>query len=262
MLKTILLTDISLPLKELQSRYQITLAQMFRIDNIYENYQNELKRLLTSEDLFLKDGPKTQNGYHLFTQHFGDYQFNETYLKIHNESLKNVIAAVKTLNNNPDADTKNNQQITQSEVENTENEELKGLWKSPIYLYSTDPKEASGISYFKEIQPGVTLEIFSPAFQGHVAEKVLFSKLLSNMPLKNLPKLSKVTIKNIAKYQALPPIEAVEKNPIEDGSQAQESEVIENEIEIKTNVKTEAEKASFYEFEEGKTNLQGELIKE
>lgn len=245
--KTILLTDFSLPLKELQSRYQITLKQMFRVDNIYENYQNEVKRILTSDALFLKEGPNTQNGYHLFTQHFGDYQFNETYLKIHNESLKNVIAAVKALNNGAEIDAKEFEHHLEDE-----GKDVKGVWQNPIYFYSTDPKEASGISYFKEIQPGVTLEIFSPAFQGHVAEKVLFSKLLSNMTWKNLPKLAKNSIKNIAKYHAMP---LIEENSVESTDEASDSKEV-------AEAKAPTEKTSFYEFKEGKTTLQGELIKE
>lgn len=242
--KTILLTDIKLPLKTLQSRYGISLVDLFRVEEIKENYQHELKRLLTSADLFLKEGPKTQNGYHLFKQYIGDYRFNETYLKIHGDSLKNVIEAVKSLNNPQD------DQANKSENRSDEkSEDLKGLWQDPIYLYSTDPYEASGISYFKEIQPGITLEIFSPAFQGHIAEKVLFTKLLETLSWKNLPKLSKKTISNIAKYSAL------ERSEISDFDNAPKDST-------KGNDNSNTDQASKqYEFKEGKTDLQGELIK-
>lgn len=236
----ILLSDITLPLKELQSRYHITLREMFRVDEIKENYKDELKRLLSSEDLFLKTGVNTQNGYHLFMQYFGDYRFNETYLKIHNNSLKNVLAAVKALNNN--ADIADDKSATKTkEASGKAQEETKGLWIDPIYLYSTDPKEASGISYFKEIQPGVTLEIFSPAHQGHIAEKVLFSKMLSNFSWKGIPKLSKKAISNIAKYSAI-----VEKT-------------VDNTNH--TDANTQPQKVKEYRFKEGKTDLQGELLK-
>ncbi len=218
----ILLTDITLPLKTLESRYDITLMQMFRIAEIQENYRTELKRLLTSEDLFLKTGPNTQNGYHLFTQHLGDYRFNETYLKIHADNVNNVLTAIQSVNSPKDSP-----------------KQPKDLWQAPIYFYSTDPKKVSGMSYLKEIQPGVTLEIFSPAYQGHIAEKVLFGKLLENIQWENQPKLSKKAIENITKYEALSDNNAPE--PTENTANTQ--------------------KQNHYEFKEGKTNLSGELLK-
>ncbi len=216
--KNILLTDIALPLKTLESRYDITLAQMFRVAEIEENYRAELKRLLTSEDLFLQTGPNTKNGYHLFTQHLGDYRFNETYVKLHADNVNNVLAAIKSINN-------------PKESANS----AQDLWQAPIYFYSTNPKEASGMSYLKEIQPGLTLEIFSPAYQGHIAEKVFFGKLLENIQWENQPKLSKKAIENIAKYEALT------------DNNAPESTV-------------NTQKQNYYEFKEGKTDRSGELL--
>lgn len=237
------LTDINEPLKTLEARYEITLAEMFREDEITDSYQQAVKALLTSPDLFLKTGPTTQNGYHLLTLNFGDYRFNETYLKIHNDSLQHVMTAVKALNNLEDnLPEKHNNQPQDAGIDVKEDQ--KGLWKAPIYLYSINPTEASGISYFKELQPGVTLEIFSPAFQGHIAEKVLFAKLLEKITWKNLPKLSKNAISNIAKYQAI-----------------EEAGKMNQDLNAPTKQKTDSP-AKFYQFKEGKTDLQGVLQKE
>lgn len=239
--QTILLTDIKLPLKTLQSRYGVSVEDMFRVEEIKDNYQQALQHLLTSSDLFVKEGPHTQNGYHLFKQYFGDYRFNETYLKIHNESLKNVLEAVKVLNN---TDNEKSKEKVDEEIK-----DLKGLWQDPIYLYSVNPNEASGISYFKEIQPNVTLEIFSPAFQGHIAEKVLFTKLLETLSWKNLPKLSKKAISNISKYTA------IEEQAHEKPENAQT-----NSAQTNSGQNTESSPQT-YQFKEGTTDLQGELIK-
>lgn len=177
----ITLSDYLLPEEVLNERYGITQEQLFRIDYIANNYQNELKRLLTSADLFLFEGPNTTNGYHQFTQYIGDYRFNDTLIKFHRGKLNKVRT-----------------HLQESNIEN--HQAQKDLWENPIYIYSTDSNEASGLSYLKEIQPNVTVEIFTPAHQGHVAEKVLFAKMLTQLPLNDLPELQDEAIQNIGKY--------------------------------------------------------------
>lgn len=211
----ITLKDISLPLSMLESRYNVTLTDMFRINEVTHLYANKLNEILKSEDLYLKTGPDIQNGYHLFSQNIGDYHFNETYIKIHNSPRDNVINALQD-------SSKKHQAPSQD------------LWHDPIYIYSTDPQTASGLSYFKEIQKGVTLEILTPATQGHIAEKVLFGKLLSGFNFTKLPKISSVAIPNIAQYEALE-IDSEKETP-------------------------SAPKKGSYHFKEGATDLQGRLL--
>ncbi len=228
----ILLTDIHEPLTTLQDRYNITLTEMFRVAEIQENYRQAVTKLLTSSELFLKTGPTTQNGYHLFTQHLGDYRFNETYLKIHQHPLKKVITALQNLNNVEESSATKISEVRED------------LWHDPIYLYSINPQQASGLSYLKEIQPGITLEIFSPAFQGHVAEKVLFAKLLENISWQDIPEISPDKVDNIAQYSALSKDKSSIKTPLNDAQKAPDKDQL----------------LKYYEFKEGKTNLDGTLL--
>lgn len=213
----ITLQDIALSLPTLEGRYDITLSEMFRINDITRNYTDKLHTLLKSEDLYLKNGPTTVNGYHLFKMNIGDYRFNDTYLKIHNSSLNNVIQSLQANQNQKGS-----------------NPQDSSLWHDPIYIYTTDPQQASGLSYFKELQKGVTLEIFSPATQGHIAEKVLFGKLLSGFDFRNMPKISSVAIPNIAQYTAIDVDEPLDKPQ---------------------------DNTKIYHFVEGDTDLQGRLLK-
>ena len=238
---TIVLTDITLPLKTIESRYQISLNQMFRINDIEQFYQNEVQRILSSEDLFLKTGNHIHNGYHQLTQYLGDYRFNETYVKLHPQTLDNVITTIQALNNHEEDDLPK----TSKEID------VKGLWNAPIYVYSKDSATASGISYLKEIQPGITLEIFSPAFQGHIAEKVLFAKLLEQLSWKNIPKIPTKSIPNIAQYTAIDTGSPEgEREPTADIQLSRESDSFIQPLESR---KT-------YHFKEGETDLQGNLI--
>lgn len=209
------LKDYLLPQKTIEERYGLTQDQLFRTDFIELYYNNALKSLLTSADLFLLEGPNTQNGYHLLSEEINDFHFNNTWMKIHQGKPNAVLKMLQSANH--------------------ENHLAKwDYWENPIYISNIEDGNSAGIHYLKEIQPNVTLEIFSPADQGHIAEKVLFAKMLAQLHFNNLPQLQGEAIQNIGRYH-------IDKNDTKT---------------LKAN-----ETGSSYRFNEGQTNKNGSLFK-
>lgn len=251
------LQDFELALPTLESRYNMPLEQLFRVDQVFQNYTQEITRIIESQALFLKSGPHTNYGYHHFQQPMGDYRFNDTYIRIHNDNIKNVLKAVRAANRHENGDKATHD-----------------LWVSPIYVYSIQPNEASGLSYFKEIQPGITLEIFSPASQGHTAEKVLFGKMLQQFNVSNLPKIPVESIANIGKY-SLPSLQDPSHQTATlnsemvinlDKSDVDSNNADDNKASFKNdnNADTQLEEKSLqgsYRFMEGETDRHGQLLK-
>lgn len=249
------LQDSQLTLSTLENRYDITLSELFRVDEIARNYSAEISRLIKSQDLFVKTGPNTDAGYHLFKQFLGDYHFNETYIRLHPARLSATLKAIRSANAGNAAERGH--------------KKVNDLWVSPIYTYSIQPNEASGLSYLKEIQPGVTLEIFSPSMQGHVAEKVLFGKMLQQFDFSNLPKIKQDAIPNIGKYTLLPVLNDISTEITEEiVEEMVEGEVIEKmPAEIPKTPQKVASPLTHpanerYIFQEGETDLNGHLLKE
>ncbi len=210
--EVITLQDITLPLAELETRYGLTLEDMFALTPILNHYQNAIKAHLTSAALFVGEGPNITNGYFELPYNRLDYHFPELQVKIHPQSLDVVINHLSTPSNVINATA---------------------IWADPIYIYNSNPNIASGLSYFKELQPGITLEIFSPPYQGHTAEKVLFGKLLSLLDLSELPAISVEMIPNIGRYS------------------------VDQEAEIDQPLSPKGQ----YQFKEGITDRYGKLVK-
>ena len=85
------LQDFKLALSTLENRYNMRLDQLFRVDQITQNYKDEITRIIESPVLFIKTGPSTHFGYHRFVQPLGDYHFNETFIRIHHNDIKSVL---------------------------------------------------------------------------------------------------------------------------------------------------------------------------
>lgn len=263
------LQDLKLALTTLENRYNVTLDQQFRLEEIHHNYREKISDIIKSQDIFVKEGPNTAFGYHRFIQPIGDYRFKETFIRLHNDDIKNVIKAVRAANRQENGQSKTHD-----------------LWVSPIYIYSIQPNQASGLSYFKEIQPGVTLEIFSPAAQGHIAEKVLFGKMLQQLDVSKIPDIPKAAIPNIAKYTLptdladtdtevsitdhdLQPIFSApesdsdsEKHPSNNSAQAQaddDTQQVDTQSDSTSLLEKQPEQKR-YHFKEGSTDLNGHLL--
>ncbi|GGZ94200.1 hypothetical protein GCM10007162_07280 [Ignatzschineria ureiclastica] len=214
--KAITLQDITLPLATLEERYQITLKEMFPVNDVLKQYQQNLSDWLKSSAILVGDAPSVDNGYHTFIRNSFNYHFPELKIKLHTSPLKEILHNLQ--NNTHDQATDHNKQT---------------LWQDPIFIYNTDPYVASGLSYFKEIQPGITLEIFSSPYQGHTAEKVLFGKLLSQLDLSPLPAVPVEMIPNIGRYS------------------------VDQEVEIHQPLSPKGQ----YQFKEGITDRYGKLVK-
>lgn len=100
-----------------------------------------------------------------------------------------------------------------------------------IFVFSVKEGIRSGFVYLFEPQKDMTVEIFVPRSQGHQFEKVMYGKLLESLDFSSVPKIDARIIPNIGKY--------TKKSFVDNG-----------------------ENAEFYEFEEGKTDLFGNLLTE
>lgn len=100
-----------------------------------------------------------------------------------------------------------------------------------IFVFSVAKGKRSGFVYLFETQKDTTVEIYVSQWQGHQFEKVMYGRLLESLDFSSVPKIDARIIPNIGKY--------TKKSFVDNG-----------------------ENAEFYEFEEGKTDLFGNLLSE
>lgn len=100
-----------------------------------------------------------------------------------------------------------------------------------IFVFFVQEGIQSGFVYLFEPQKDTTVEIFVPQSQGHQFEKVMYGKLLESLDFSSVPKIEPKIIPNIGKY-------------------------------TRKSFVTNDESSEFFEFEEGKTDLFGNLLTE
>lgn len=100
-----------------------------------------------------------------------------------------------------------------------------------IFVFSVKNGIQSGFVYLFESQKDMTIEIFIPRSQGRQFEKVMYGKLLESLDFSAVPQIDPKIIPNIGKYTR--------------------KSFVDND-----------ENSEFYEFEEGKTDLLGNLLTE
>ena len=199
--------DFALSLPELETKYGVTLEGLFQKDTVQKNYIDTLKRYLTIPDVFYHNRSMVEkNGYVSVSQYLGLFSFQETKMKIYDQSLEKVMTEL--LEKYPD-----------------------GKRFNDIFIFSVKEGIQSGFVYLFESQKNMTIEIFVPRSQGRQFEKVMYGKLLESLDFSAMPKIEPEIIPNIGKY--------TRKSFVDNG-----------------------ENAEFYEFEEGKTDLFGNLLTE
>lgn len=168
--------DFALSLPELETKYNLTLEGLFNKETIQKNYSDVLERYLILPDVFYNNRSMVEeDNYISVNQYLGNFSFKETKMKLHGQSLENVMTEL--LEKYPD-----------------------GKRFNDIFVFSVAEGKRSGFVYLFETQKDTTVEIFVPQSQGHQFEKVMYGKLLESLDFSAVPQIDARIIPNIGKY--------------------------------------------------------------